>query len=571
MVNTHLAAQYFFTGEVLDSHGDKLQNVSITVKSSGSTYRTDSFGDFRIISTKADDTLTFSFDGYKHFTTSVMATASLQITLKILSFTAGSMKNQLTSVIKGIKIDNNVSGTDHDAYNSLVENPFVGQSATVSIPGSINLVSYRNIRRFLDMGYMVPPDAVKIEEMLNYFNFYYEEPEMGKIFHCSSDLLSCPWNTAHKLLCLDICARKVDLETAPPGNLTFLIDASGSMDMPNKLPLVKSGFRLLVKNLRDRDTVSIVQFGEKVGVVLEGIPGSKKDEIIRAIEEMVPDGPTPGETGIKLAYKVAQNHFIQGGNNRIILVTDGDISEGIFTENELEDFIEQQKQAGIHLTCVGIGMGSSKYSRLPELAQRGQGNFAYIDDEGDAEKLLVEELAQTNFAVADSMYVTTEFNPALVKAFRLIGFDNKKSVLEDTSFRLKGSKIVSGHSAFALFELVPKDDSTALADSTAAQPIAEIKINYSLPGQNSAQIMSFSCPNKPVPFDMATRNLKKAACIAMFGMKLKESGYASQITWTDIEKMARKTFSSNYFMDKEYIALVAKAKKIYERKKVKSE
>lgn len=527
-----LRAQYYFTGEVKDPHGDKLRNVSIVVQSAQAIYRTGAYGDFSIITNKTEDTLTFSIDGYEPYTSAVSAAGFLRVILQPQPFGANPVKEHLISVSKG---------------------------TMVSFTGSTTGTSYSYIKRFLDMGFTVPPDAVKIEQMLNYFNFYYEEPEKDDLFHCSSDLMSCPWNAAHKLLCLNICARKVDLQNTPPCNLVFLIDASGSMDMPNKLPVIKSALRLLVKNLCEKDTVSLVEYGGRVGVAIAGVPGTGKKQIIRAIEQLEPDGPTPGVTGIRLAYRVAQRQFIPGGNNKIILITDGDISEGAATENELEDLIEQQAQTGIQLTCMGIGMDSAD-SHLAVLAQRGRGNFVLLDNVEQAEKMLMNELAPAKFAVADNMYITTDFNPALVQEFHLIGFDNKKNVLNDTTFGLEGCGVGSGHSLLALFELIPKYDSTGM------DTLAEVKINYCLPGQHVAKMMRHPCPNDPVLFDKAENTLKRAACIALFGMKLKDSGSVSQITWTDLEKMAKKAFSGDYFMDKEYIALVSKARKIYEHK-----
>ena len=560
MAPASLSAQYYFTGEVKDPHGDKLQNVSIVVQSTGSRYRTGMLGDYRIVSDKADDSLSFSVDGYLPYKTSVSASEVLQVTMKMKPFPATPVRDHLTSFITGVRIQDSASATTHGPYNSLVENPFVGQSAVASFPGNFSRASYNYIQRFLDMGMAVPPDAVKIEEMLNYFNLDYEEPAKKNIFHCSSDLFTCPWNAAHKLLYLDICARKADLQKAPPANLVLLIDASGSMDMPNKMPLVKSALHLLVKNLRDIDTVSIVAYGRRVEVVAGGLAGSETEPIIRAIEGLRADGPTPGETGIRLAYKVARDLFIPGGNNKIVLLTDGDINEGISTENELEDFVQEQSEAHIRLSCIGIGMDSSKYSRLARLAEKGQGNFAYVTEEQDAEKLLLNELAPAACSVADNMCITTEFNRALVSSYRLIGFDNKKSVLQDTSLHLEGGGIGSGHSVFALFELVP------IKDTIGLDTIAQVKIKYCLPGQNpaQAQTMNFPCPNDPLPLDKATDNAKKAACIALFGMKLKGSAYTAQISWAEMDKMFKKTFAGNFCMDRQYIALVAKARKIYD-------
>lgn len=590
MAPVSLQAQYFFTGEVKDPHGDKLENVIITIRSTGSSFKTGVSGDFRILSDKADDTLTFSLDGYQSYSTAISTTGFLQIRLKTVAFHASSAKNRRASLISpadpgSAPLSVMTSGAGSapssivtsgpasaalpppsnpgppNAPSFLVENPFVPQSSAISFPGGINRASYNNIGRFLDMGFTVPPDAVKIEEMLNYDNFYYEEPENKDLFHCSSDLFSCPWNAAHKLLCLDICARKSDLDAAPPANLVFLIDASGSMDMPNKLPLLKSALHLMVKNLRDKDAVSLVVYGRNTGVALEGVPGSEKDAIIRVIEGLRPDGPTPGETGIRLAYEVARRQLISGGNNKIILVTDGDLREGNSTGNDLVTLIEEQGEAGIHLSCMAIGLGKTRNCDLSRLAEIGQGSFANVEEEEEAEKWLLSEGTTAKLPIAENTCITMEFNQALVKEYRLLGFDNKKNVLTDTSVRLEGSMICSGNSVRALFELVPKED------STGADTIAGVKIKYSLPGQQIMHTMTYHCPDVSVPFDRADGNSKKAACIAMLGMKLKGSDYVAGFSWADIEKMVRKTFPGNYYMDRQYVALAAKARRIYENKK----
>ena len=622
-------AQYFFTGEVKDPHGDKLQNVSITVQSSHLTYKSDIYGDFGIISRKSEDTLTFSFEGYESYSTTARATERLQVTLKMLAFASASENTPPVSVIKKIQIHygapNSTSGhtlspaspqgppisasssapaspagpiaqpsseqttgpapispagltptsapaadsartpdTTIISYSSPAENPFVGRSSTVSFSANIGRASLPNIRRILGMGFAVPPEAVKIEEMLNYHNFYYEEPEGKELFHCSSDLVTCPWNAAHKLLYLNICTRKAEMLNAPAGNFVFLIDASGSMDMPNKLPLVKSGFRLLVQNLRNIDTISIVAFGGRTGIVMEGVSGAEKGKIIRAIESLEPDGPSPGGEGIQLAYQVAHRQFIEGGNNRIVLITDGDISEGASGEKELEDIVEQQNKDGIHLTCLGVGMRNYMDSQLPLLAEKGHGNFAYIDNEQQAERQLAEELAKNLCTMAENVYVTTGFNSILVKEFRLIGFSNKAAVREDSSFRLQGARVGSCNSLLALFELIPGKDSVGM------DTLANVKISYCMPGQHKVMTMDYPCPKSSVAFERAKGNLKKAACIAMLGMKLQGSAYAARISWGDIEKMTRKNFTANDFMDREYISLVAKAKKIYEHRPVNS-
>jgi len=563
-----LPAQYFFTGEVRDPHGDKLQNGSIIVQSTGLSYSTGFFGEFGITSRKQEDTLTFAFEGYEPYRTAVSAAEFMQVRLKKGTTPEETKKNCLRSLFKGSKVYGMAAGTEqsgHGPYNRLIENPFIDQPASVSFPATINRASYSMVRRMLDMGYTVPPDAVQIEEMLNYFNFWYEDPEKDDVFHCASDLLSCPWNAGHKLLCLNICARKADLQKAPSANLVFLVDVSGSMDMPNKLPMLKSGIRLLVENLRDNDKVSVMGFGGSARPLVQGIPGSEKGRILRTIEGLSADGSSPCGEGIKMAYQVAREGFIEGGNNRVVLVTDGDVTESASAQEELEDFVAEQNQGGIYLSCIGVGMGKYKRSALPVLAQKGKGDFAYVDDEQATEKALAGQLEHNLFAVADSVVITADFNPALVKEYRLIGFDNKRNLAGDTASSLESSTFGSGHSLLALFELVP------LKDTLGLDTLAGIKIDYCLPGQPARKTMNYICPNNPIPFDKAGVGIRRTTCIAMFGMKLRSSGYIAGMSWMDIEKIARKNFAGKDLIDREYLALIAKARNIYARSKRNTE
>jgi Ca-activated chloride channel homolog len=570
IAHSSLYAQYYFTGELQNEQGEKLQNVTIVVHSTSLTYHTGMYGDFGITSSKPSDTLTFSLDGYEPIITIIKATVHLKVLLKMLPNAVKLKKNQknhLVSYVKNPKIDDNNNWTVADeTYSSLVENPFIQAqfSPTASFSANINRASYSNIRRFLNMGSMVPPDGVRIEEMLNNFNFRYKEPGDSNVFNCSSEVSSCPWNEQHELLFLNISAKKLDFHNVEASNLVFLIDASGSMDLPNKLPLLKSGFRLLVKNLRNIDTVSIVTYGDVVHILLEGVPGEQKDTIIKVIEELQADGPTPGEAGLRLAYEVVRRRFIKNGNNRIILATDGDFNVGSSTENELQNLIEQQRRNGIYLTCLGLGMGNYKDSKLSILAQKGNGNFYYIDNEHEAEKTLVTELTQTLYSVADNVHISVNFSSPPVMEYRLIGYDNKKIALEDSTSKLEGGEIGSGHSIIALFELIPHDDS-----STNGLPVADVKITYHLPGQTLDRYMDYSCPNNYFPFVTADTDLKKAACIAMFGMKLRESQYVSQISWKNIEDIAYGSFSENDYISKEYLDLISKATTVYSHKKIK--
>ena len=568
-----LPAQYYLTGEVLDGHGDKLQNVLISSHSTGAVYQTDLVGEFHILSRTMDDTLTFAIDGYESYTTAIHTAGYLLVTLRMNSFGADEDERRLVSRILVVKRDSGMKGSVGllvsarmrfvgAGFSGRVENPFVPQTTTVSFAGTVGRESYSTIRRFLDMGAVVPADAVKIEEMLNYFNFAYEEPGAKDIFNCSSQVVGCPWNAAHRLVAVRVCSRKVDIRNRPPSNLVLLIDASGSMDMPNKLPLIKSGIRLLVDNLRDIDTISVVEFGRQVRVLFAGMPGSEKMRILRAVEGMRADGPSPGLAGVKLAYEVAQQQFVRGGNNRVILLTDGDVSmEPPAVEQDLEDLIAQQNEAGIRLTCGGLGMKSVKDSKLPLLAEIGRGNFAYLDDEKTVEQLLAGELDPRLASVADNVSVSAEFSPALVSEYRLIGYDNRRRVLEDTAAGLAGARVGSGSSQLALFEVAPK------ADTTGADTLARIRVNYSLPGQAAVRTMSFDCMNEVIPFDRMDVDWKRAICLALFGMKLQRSDYVREMGWADIEKMARKLFSGSNYLDDEYMSLIDRAKRIYDKAK----
>jgi Ca-activated chloride channel family protein len=529
--------------------------VTITVKSSGSVFLTGVDGDFSIVSRQADDTLTFVYEGYEHFTTSIKSTDFLQVTLKAVP-SAGVAGDRLVSEVTGggPSVYPGVSGLRSD----LIENPFVGQPSTVSFAGSCGGISYSLIRRFLEMGTPVPPDAVKIEEMLDYFNWNQGEPHPGELFHCSSTLLSCPWNNTHRLLFLNIHTGKADMARLAPANIVLLIDASGSMDLPNKMPLIKEGIRPLVRNLRDIDTVSLVVYGTSLNV-MAGIPGSEKSRIIEAIEQLRPGGPSPGEQGLRLAYEVARHQWIPGGNNRIVLMTDGDICNTATVETEMADYIAAQSKDGISLSCLGVGMEDTTHSELPAFARLGKGNFANIQEEEQGERILLKELTGKG-SIADQVSITAEFDTTLIGGYRLIGWDNRRSALQDTGIRLQGCSVCPAHSLTALFEIVPKKDSAQIG------AMAQMKISYCLPNEHTRRTLSYLCPNELTPFSRAELPLKRAVCIALFGMKLRHSGYVGQVSWATVEKMTRESFSPKDYIDRDYLTLVARAKKIYEGK-----
>src|SRR5664279_5641114 len=399
---------------------------------------------------------------------------------------------------------------NNESYSSIIENDFIkaGNNPTTSFAMRIDKASYSNVRRFINQDSKVPPDAVRIDEMLNYFNFNYKEPAGKNVFRIESQVTDCPWNNEHQLLFLNLSGKKLNLDKVPPSNLVFLIDVSGSMDLPNRLPLLKEAFRLLVNSLRQKDTVSIVTYGGSVGVWLQPTSGDQKEKITKAIEELVASGDTPGEAAIRSAYRLAESTFIKGGNNRIILATDGDFNIGQTTEKELEELITKERQTGVYLTCLGVGMGNYKDSKIEILAKKGNGNFAYLDDIREAEKVLVTEFTQTLYSIANDVYMTVSFNSGYVKEYRLIGYDNKRNAIAEKGDELEGGEIGAGTGNTAIFEIVP-------ANTDSSKPIssyfANVTLHYRPPSDTAGILITHICPQNYLPFDSISKSLQFAS------------------------------------------------------------
>ena len=566
-------AQYYLRGEIRDEKNNLLSNARILLHSTGYIYSSGSSGSFGIMTTKRIDSITISLDGYQALSIKLETAKYHSLILKTLYTSANLQKNRLLSFTRNLKPGDRRNWTvGTETYNSLLENDFVQADKYPETGFSINTdkASYSNVRRFLNMNTTVPPDAVRTEELLNYFSFKYLEPPGDSTFGFHSYLSECPWNNANQLLTLHVSARKLDPEKIPPSNLVFLIDVSGSMDMPNRLPLLKAAFTLLVNNLRDKDTISIVVYGSTIGVWLQPTSGKEKEKIRKSIEELYPGGATPGESGIRIAYNVAKSQFIKGGNNRVILATDGDFNVGQTSDDELEKLITLHQQSGIYLTCLGVGMGNYKDSKLEILAKKGNGNFAYLDNEREAEKVLVKELTQTLYSVADNAFLNIEFNPDLVKQYRLIGFDNKWKALVDSANELDGGEVGSGHSIIALFEIVPV--------FTTGQPVTDkgtlayINVRYKLPNDTLERHTTYHCPYAVTPFNSLPPAYRFASSVAMFAALLKDSKYARTYGWTDVIKLATESEDVHDAIQQEFITIIEKAKKIYgkERKRKKN-
>ncbi|MCX6314920.1 MAG: von Willebrand factor type A domain-containing protein [Sphingobacteriales bacterium] len=565
------SAQYYIRGEVKDEKNEALQNVKIILNSNHFLYYSGAGGGFGIASPKLNDTLTFSLEGYEPKVIPIKADQWLQVNLHVLPSNANRSRPRLISVTKDLKQTSKFRWFVNDeTYFQLVENEFVNarQFPNTGFSLNINKAAYSNVRRFLNLNSTVPPDAVRTEELINYFNLHYREPEKMDVFRIESQLSSCPWNPAKQLLYLNINAKKLDMSNIAPGNFVFLIDASGSMDMPNKLPLLKAAFQLFVQNLRAVDTVSIVTYGGTIGIWLQPTSGAEKEKIIKSIEELTASGDTNGGAAILTAYELAQHTYIKGGNNRVILATDGDFNVGIVTEKALDDMISKAKQSGVYLTCLGVGTGNYKDSKLETLAKKGNGNYSYLDDIHEAEKVLVKELTQTFYSVADDVFMNLQFNPDKVKEYRLIGFDNKKDAVSDSTIELEGGDMGSGNSELAIFEIMPASD-TGGRSVTGADMLAEISMRYRLHNDTTQKKLSYHCPANFIPFEQLDKELQFAAAVAMFGLKVRQSKFIEGTEWESLEAIAHSSYDPNSYLQTDFLQLVEKAKKIYCAKKKK--
>jgi Ca-activated chloride channel homolog len=570
-----LAQQYYIRGEIKDESGNLLQNVTILQQRTGYIFRSGSAGTFGIVTNRQFDTLSFSLDGYHKEDLVVNAEEYTSVKLKLLPANATTARrDKLSSLTKDLQKEEQKSWfVGDETYASLVENRFVSarKFPNTGITMNVDRASYSNIRRFITLNTLVPPDAVRIEEMLNYFNLNYTQPADNNLFDIKTTLSSAPWNPDNQLLFVNLSAKRLNLDTLPPSHLVFLIDVSGSMDMANRLPLLKSAFRLLVNNLREIDSVALVVYGGTVGIMLNTTSGKEKEKILHAIDDLTPGGSTPGESGVRLAYSVARNHFIKGGNNRVILATDGDFNVGLKTEEELDELISQQRESGIYLTCLGVGMGNYKDSKIQMLARKGNGNFAYLDNYKEAEKVLLQEFTQTLYAVADNVYMDVAFNPEYVKEYRLIGFDNKVGALKDSLAAIEGGEIGSGHSMMIMFEIVPTEiNKGAIKDNFTTGKLANILVQYQLPNSAERKEYGHTAFFQFIPFEYIERCYHFSAAVAMFGSLLRSSQFTKQTSWNDIIGLAESSAVYNdNLLQKEFLTLLHQARALYTKYKKK--
>ncbi|OJW44739.1 MAG: hypothetical protein BGO56_14865 [Sphingobacteriales bacterium 48-107] len=555
---------HYIRGEVKDENGNALRNVTLLQLRTGYAFTTGSTGTFGIISNQTSDSFSVKLSGFGEVRCLLNAAIFNTIRLKALPSNAGSRRrDKLSSITKGLgREEQRRWFAGQETYENLLENRFISAARypNTGFSPNVDKASYSNIRRFIHTGSIVPPDAVRIEEMLNYFNLGHADPPPGELFAVRPSIGPCPWNNQNRLLYVGLSARRMNLDTLPPSHLVFLIDVSASMDMPNRLPLLQSAFRMLVSNLRDKDSVSIVVYGGATGIMLPTTSGGEKDKINQVIDELVPGGSTPGESGIQLAYQVAKTHFIEKGNNRVILATDGDFNVGVKTETELDELISSHRESGIYLTCLGVGMGNYKDSKIQMLARKGNGNFAYLDNFQEAEKVLMTEFTQTLYAVADDVYMSVQFNEKKVREYRLIGFDNKMTAVCDTFSIVEGGEVGSGHSMVAVFEIVPVEQHGSM------EGLAKFILDYRPSGGAMAVRKEWAdCCGEasPAPED------RFAAGVVMFGSLLRGSMYTRNMKWDEVVSYAEKNTDVNDPSQRAFLSLVQQAKTIYTKQKRK--
>jgi Ca-activated chloride channel family protein len=447
-------------------------------------------------------------------------------------------------------------------YSQIVDNDYkdVKQEPLSTFSIDVDGGAYSNVRHFIQSGQMPPPDAVRIEEMINYFKYDYPQPEKKDPFSITTEVAACPWNKDHQLALIGLQGKEIPKADAPPANLTFLLDVSGSMSPENRLPLLKRAFKLLVNELRDEDRVSIVVYAGSAGLVLPPTKGNNKADILAALDRLQAGGSTAGGEGLKLAYATAKQNFDKEFNNRVILATDGDFNVGISNTGELIRYIEDQRASGIYLTTIGVGEDNYKDARLEQLADKGNGNYYYIDNILEAKKVFVTQLGGTLNAIAKDVKLQIEFNPAYIKGYRLIGYENRVMAKEDFNNDKKDAgELGSGHTVTALYEIIPagaaNNGELHTVDSLRYQrntpsPILNfggnemmmVKFRYKRPADSTSLLIQHPLlvfgPDKNDPHFKRSGNLEWAASVAEFGMLLRDSKFKGTSTAKDALSLA---------------------------------
>ncbi len=572
------------TGSVTDEKGQAVPFATVKVKGTTTGAAADSRGIYQVSAPSGNAILQFSALGYENLEVSINGRNSIHVILKTANL---KTEDVIVNRAPGLKVKENrkygapaplTSGYisrdetyyrpdkdgeyidyNREGYDKITENRFLKATdnplSTFSI--DVDAAAYSNIRRFINNSQLPPAGAVRIEEMVNYFKYEYPQPTNGDPFSINTEISDAPWNKDHKLVLIGLQGKKIPTENLPASNLVFLIDVSGSMQTAERLPLVKSSLKMLVDQLRQEDKISIVVYAGAAGLALPPTSGADKTKIKDAIDQLEAGGSTAGGAGIKLAYRVAAENFVKKGNNRVILCTDGDFNVGESSDDAMERLIEQERKSGVFLTVLGYGMGNYQDAKMQKLADKGNGNHAYIDGIAEAKKVLVNEFGGTLFTIAKDVKLQVEFNPAKVQGYRLIGYENRMLAKEDFNDDKKDAgELGSGHTVTALYEIIPvgiKSSFLQKVDSLKYQPniqalsktnyneeIMTVKFRYKAPDGDVSKLMEHPVKDNQISIASTSSNFRFAAAVAEFGMLLRNSEYKSAASFNNVVNMARK-------------------------------
>jgi len=567
------------TGLVKDRYTkDPMPGVGVVLKNTTVGSLTNFDGKFSLTIPEGSQVLVFSYIGYQTVEKKIIHDSIIDVFMKaeipelqeviIISREEKKSMEACGSVVSVAAFQSSSPAPLYfnpsiEEYSKIHENGFKDAQTSPLSTFSIDVdrASYSNIRRFLNQGQNPPADAVRIEEMVNYFDYNYPQPTDDRPFSITTEVGICPWQPLHRLVHIGIQGKKIETENLPASNLVFLLDVSGSMSDANKLPLLKKAFGLLVDQLREKDRVAIVVYAGAAGIVLPSTSGKQKDKILQELDHLEAGGSTAGGAGIQLAYKVALENFIKNGNNRIILATDGDFNVGVSNGNDLETLISEKRKSGVYLTCLGFGMGNYKDSKMETLADKGNGNYSYINDIQEAQKVFVGEFGGTLFTIAKDVKLQIEFNPEFVQAYRLVGYENRMLNNEDFKDDTKDAgEIGAGHTVTALYEIIPMG-----VKSELVKPVDELK--YSIPGngnnnQYSNEVATLKCrykkPDGDVSIEMVhpiaslaqaiektSDNFRFSSSVAMFGMLLRNSEFKGENSKKAILALAQNSMKSD--------------------------
>ncbi|MFR2070884.1 MAG: YfbK domain-containing protein [Bacteroides nordii] len=563
-------------GKVTDAaDGSGITGCTVLVKGTTRSTITNVDGEYTIRANKGEK-LIFSYIGYETQTvkvTSERLNITMQANSQILEecVVVGygmqkqvSMCGAVSNIMPGIMTRRAYTyDMNTEEYKNIEENGFkkVNENPLSTFSIDVDAASYSNMRRYLNRGELPPADAIRTEELINYFSYNYPQPTGKDPVKITTEIGSCPWNKNHRLVRIGLKAKEIPTEKLPVSNLVFLIDVSGSMYGPQRLGLVQSSLKLLVNNLRDADRVAIVVYSGSAGERLPSTSGSDKQKIREAIDELTAGGSTAGGEGIKLAYKIAKKNFVKEGNNRIILCTDGDFNVGVSSNEGLENLIEQERKSGVYLTVLGYGMGNYKDSKMQILAEKGNGNHAYIDNLQEANRVLVNEFGATMYTVAKDVKLQIEFNPSQVQAYRLIGYESRLLKDEDFNNDAKDAgEMGAGHTVTAFYEVVPagvesnfvnkvddlkyqKKVKPALQPVTGSKELLTVKLRYKAPDEDISKKLEL--PLVDNKGNNVSSDFRFAAAVAMFGQLLRDSDFKGDATYAQVIAMAKTALDND--------------------------